>query len=498
MGTERRGVLYATPFATPFIIHNLEQPEAAQYVRMLDNHVKPQSILPRRTNCSYDDSRGWRWMGTYSGLRLQKGKGEKQRMFTNKDGLNNEMIHSIIEDDNHDIWVGTSCGIARLWIDGDSVRLIRNYDQHDNIPNESFANGRAMKTDDGTIVMQSMDHVVTFNPKNFRYEEMEEITLYPKLTKWIVGGREIMPGMTFDGHVMIDRTISRVAEMRANYDYKSMTLVFSGLNYWRPIQTNYRVRIKGVYDDWQVFNFSNDANLVSSDGLLHLPLNGLSPGTYRIELQASMIPDKWEVRPFVWTLHIDQPWWRSTGIYLLLFGVMALLLIVNVMVYTKNTRLRMMLYNEEEDVLRRLRNYVERCNALKEEVLTPYTQQVGNVTRSSKDNNGEFVEVMTELVKYVNEHQREKFSLNDLAKISGIEMERLYVLLSDNLYKSPRQLALRLRLKQAAELLRTTQMTIEEIAEHFNFVSVNYLIASFYHQYRQTPKEYRRIEKLKN
>ena len=34
-------------------------------------------------------------------------------------------------------------------------------------------------------------------------------------------------------------------------------------------------------------------------------------------------------------------------------------------------------------------------------------------------------------------------------------------------------------------------MTVEEIAERFNFVSPNYLIASFYHEYRMTPMAYR-------
>ena len=34
-------------------------------------------------------------------------------------------------------------------------------------------------------------------------------------------------------------------------------------------------------------------------------------------------------------------------------------------------------------------------------------------------------------------------------------------------------------------------LTVEEIAERFNFVSPNYLIASFYHEYRMTPMAYR-------
>ena len=54
-----------------------------------------------------------------------------------------------------------------------------------------------------------------------------------------------------------------------------------------------------------------------------------------------------------------------------------------------------------------------------------------------------------------------------------------------------RSLVAKLRLKDAAELLKDQQLSLEDIAERCGFVSTNYFIACFYHYYRQTPVGYR-------
>ena len=221
LGTQQRGLLYSRPYPSPFKTYSWEQPEALRYAAMMDRMPKSDEVLPRRINCMLRDSRGWTWLGAYTGLQLQKGKGELTRTFTLKDGLNNEMIHSIIEDDHHDVWVGTSYGISKLWIQGDSITLITSYDQQDNIPNESFVNGRVMKLDDGTIVMQALDHVVTFNPDALNTERIRRTVLYPKLARLMVNGRVIAPGVAYDGHVILDRAITRVKEINVNYNQNS-------------------------------------------------------------------------------------------------------------------------------------------------------------------------------------------------------------------------------------------------------------------------------------
>lgn len=493
IGTEHRGLLYAKPIVSPFHTFPLDSPEGRHYLSLLDKHAVDQSQqLPRHVNCKYQDSRGWTWTGHYTGLECVKPGAAKPLVYTSADGLLNEKVHSIVEDTQHDLWVSTSNGIAHLFIRKGKVTRIETYTSYDNVPVESFANGRVMRMDNGTIVMQSLDHIVTFNPKVFHTDTLYRMKMYPKLVRVMVNGQIVQPGKTIDGRVLLDVAPTRIKEFHVNYDQNSVNLTFSGLNYFRPVQTYYRVRVKGIYNQWRVLSYTNSGGLVDKNGKLHLPLVGMSPGRYEVELQASLSPDYWPQEPFVWILYVDQPWWRTTGIYLLLLLLLAVLVVANVYRFFRNTRLRMQRHNEESDTLKLVKSYVERCSSLSHELLTPYTVSLSSDTDAKTDLNKDFVRAMMKIVPYVNQRKGDIDSVRELAVVAGVEPKTLYEQLPKNLYKSPRPMALFLRVQEGEQLLRTTDLTVEDIAERCRFVSPNFFIASFYHQYRQTPSAYRK------
>ena len=407
------------------------------------------------------------------------------------------MIHSVIEDDNHDIWVGTSFGISHLMIADGEVVNIDTYTQGDNVPNESFVNARAMKQPDGTIIMQSLDHIVVFNPKDLPQDRLRNMVLAPKLVRIMVNGHHLETGKEIDGKIILDRAISRIRELSVDYNQNTLSLTFSGLNFARPIQTCYRVRVQGLYDDWKVYTFNNSQGQVDPKGLFHLQLPALKPGKYVIEIQVSSSPDRFELRPYTWVIYVNEPWWRSSGIYLLLGLIVCLLAIANVIFYNYNTRLDMMRNNKEGDIMRRIRNYVTRCDELHNELLLP---GIATTEEESADdpqqNNKLFINTMLTIVPFIHSHANEKVTMTMLSEQTGMEVAKLFELLSSNLYLSPRQLVGRLRLQEASELLLTTDKSVEEIANDLMFVTPNYFISCFYHHFRQTPKDYRKSKAL--
>lgn len=491
LGTERRGLLYSRPYKIPFVSYTWDEPEALQYSRMMDAQPQPES-LPRHVNCTYTDSRGWKWTGTYTGLLLEKPGEAEVRHFTTHDGLQNEMVRSIIEDDMHNMWIATSFGVSHLYIRDGDVHQVESYNHRDNVPRESFVNGRVMKLDDGTIVMQALDHVMAFHPSNFYDEELKGMRLYPKLVRLMVNGHFISAGTKLDGKLILDKAITRTREITVNYSHNTLLLTFSGLNYMRPSQTYYRMRIKGLYDSWKVFSYANSDGRVDSRGLFHLPLTALSPGTYELELQASMQPDAWPEEPLTWIIRVEEPWWRSTGIYLLLVVTIVVLILVNIIFFIRNTRLRFMRNNEETDVLRRVKSIAERCNIMSGELLTPQLRAYDGDADIQNELSDDFEKAMLVIVPYLNKNNNESVTIHQLAAVSGTPLEKLYQSIAANLYKSPRTLVLKLRLQKAAEMLLKAdrQTAVEDVARECRFVSTNYFIASFYHYYRQTPQDY--------
>lgn len=451
IGTQERGLLYAKSYPSPFKAYDHRAPEYSQYLQLMDRELTDRQPLPRKVNCIYTDSRGWKWTGTYTGLTLELPNGQK-RVFSSRDGMTNEVIHSVMEDDQHDIWASSSFGIFHLFIRDGKVIHLEPYTNQDNIPNESFLNGRVVKLDDGTIVMQSLDHVVAFNPTKFQGARFGSMVLYPKLIRLMVNGMPVEPNREVDGRIIIDRSVSRVAEFSVNYNQNSLGLTFSGLNYLRPLQTYYRVRVKGVaaYNDWRIFSFGKSNGIVDKHGMLHLPLLGLEPGTYQIELQASLWPETWPQEPFVWIIHVEQPWWRTTGLYLTLGFILLLLLVANFLVFNRNTRLRLLCNNEEADILHRIRTFAARCESMAPDQSAPASSPLQEGQEENNDMSSPFIEAMARIVPYVNAHRETDYTVDDLAAIAGIEKKQLYNLLSDQIDRSPRQLVSHLHLQKAS------------------------------------------------
>ena len=307
----------------------------------------------------------------------------------------------------------------------------------------------------------------------------------------MVNGREMKPDMKLDGRVILDKAITRTSELTVGYNQNSLDLTFSGLNFMRPTQTYYRLRMPGYIDDWEVYSYydRNGNGMVDENGILHLPLIGMGPGRYQLELQVSMSPEEWTHEPFIWTINVEEPWWRTKGLYALLCFVGAVLFLLNFYHYNRNQLLRMNIINNEAELLHRISSYAVRCKLLENEVLTPYSLQ----TDGSVQTDSAFAEIMMKVVPFVQDckEQEVHFNMHQLAEVAGVDMTQFLEEMSLHLNDSPRLLMLNLRLSKVADMLKETDFSIETIAEQLGFKSTNYIIASFFHHYRMTPNDYR-------
>ena len=499
LGTEKRGLLYARPHVVPFNAYGWDEPEAMYYAKLLDKNATPvYTYRDKNVNCVYRDSRGWDWVGTSTGLQLYRNKNVRlPELITRRDGLLNNVIHCIQEDNSHNIWVVCSYGLCCLIFNGDKIRFINRYNQYDGIPNESFVNGRSMLLNDGTIVMQGLDHVLTFNPdKMATISDSTRTEIYPKLIRLYVNGNDVFTGQEMDGNVILKKALTRTKVLDLNYNQNSISLTFSGLNYFRPQQTFYRVRVSGpgMSEKWVVYSQYNSGGLVDGNGLLHLPLPSLEPGTYKIEIQTSMWPDDWHTTPYEWIINVNEPWWRTTGIFLLVGVLLGILLMVYLYMYLKNAGLKARRDSEEQNIIKRIKSFADRCDAHSGMVLEPMPEEVTDhniiaISRFPK----EFTDMMEVVIPALLSKPNKKYSMRELSNIAGMNLPEFYQLVTSNIYKNPRPVALQMMLSRANEIIKKdNEKDIAEIAAECGFASPNYFISQFYHRYHVTPLEFRK------
>ena len=491
VGTKRRGVLYSQPTASPFKIMPIETPQAQTYVEMMQG--MEQNITEfqgMNANCLFTDSRGWSWIGTTTGLYMYKDPHQEPIVFTRRTGFYNDVIHSVVEDANHNIWVTTSAGLSFIRFKGEEVEFVNSFNDNDNVPAEAFINSKAKLLPDSQIVLQTIDHVLLFHPEEFSFVNTpQSYKLFPKLSKLMVNGNIVEPNIPLDGNIIIDRAIARASVINLNSDQNSLSLTFSALNYFRPLQSYYHVRIKGTGDEhWQTYSYFN-SDLVDNKGMLHLPLFDLEPGNYAIEVQASMFPDKWEGEPFSWDIVVNQSWWQAKGMYYLYAFLILLLVIANLYVYIKNTRMRVRRNHEEGDIISKIRMFVGRADGIEQEMFAPQTDELTG--GSGQQLEPEFTDIMQKLMPLVRESHKEELSMHKLSDMANVDIVHLYEVIAANIYKSPRDMIRQMKLRKAAELLATTDMTVEQIADECRFYTPNYFIGNFFHEHKRTPAEYR-------
>ena len=498
LGTEKRGLLYARPHPIPFKAHKWEEKISLYYSDLLDKNVTPvYTYRDKSVNCVFHDSRGWDWVGTSTGLQIYRNASMRlPQLVTRRDGLLNNVIHCIQEDQLHNIWVASSFGVCCLILDGDKIRYINRYNQYDGIPSESFVNGRSMILDDGTIVMQGLDHVLAFNPNNMAtLNDTSKSDLFPKLIRLFVNGTDVRTGQNLGGNVILQKAITRTKIIDLNYNQNSLSLTFSGLNFFRPQQTFYRVRVTGpgMNGRWDVYTPYNSGGLVDGNGLLHLPLPSLIPGTYTIEVQTSMTPDDWHTTPYEWIINVNEPWWRTTGILLLGCLLLVVLLIVYLYMYLKNAGLKARRDNEEQGIIKRIKSFADRCDSRSGMILEPMPEEVTNhniiaISEFPK----EFTDMMEVIMPTLLKKSGKTLTMRELSNIAGMKLPEFYQLITSNIYKNPRPVALQMMLSKAYEILRKNkEKDIAEIGTECGFVSPNYFISQFYHKYHMTPLEFR-------
>ena len=493
IGTEKRGLLYSKYIKSPFNVMTWDNPLSVKYAEMMDKVCTYDMLVKgHRLNCTYKDSRGWIWVGSLNGLYYFK-PGQKDSICVKKeDGMVNDVVHSIIEDGKHNIWVSTSNGIVGLVIKNGKVTFVNSFINSDGIPAEAFVNGRAMRLDDGTIVMQALDHVVSFNPMKMSIMEGNNILLHPKFVRLQVNGTNIFAGTEIDGRVVTEKAVSRLNMIELPSTQNSLSLKFSSLNYFRPIQTYYRYRVSGLQDKWVMLSYYNSRGLVDKNGILHLPLLGLKPGNYMVEVQASMYPGKWTTPPVKVVVKIKEPWWRTTGLTLLISGVFLILIIWNIVIFSGNSRLKMKRNVSEVELFRRIDGFISRAESCRMEKQTQRSvnDESEDVT-SGADLDKDAVELLMELVPYSRNGKLDHNVLVQLAMKKRIKLTDIYDIITNNIFRSPALLTMAMLLEKASRDLIESGMTVEEIAEKNNFASPNYFIAMFFRRYGMTPLQWR-------
>lgn len=278
---------------------NLSSTDTPEFTNINHEANNKNSLSDKLATCLVEGVDGTIWVGTDTGLNSIDPITFEVKRFLKKDGLRDEKIMALLVDDYGNLWGSTvGNGIFKLNNTTKEFSFIR---KEDGLISNNFLLSSAFKNNQGILFFGSDSGVQRIDPKLFETFQPPEIDFF--FTDLIVSTASLGES---------DETLSNLSnEINLKYNERSFSVHYTALNYHLPKNTQYSYRIKELNDVW-----------VDNGSERNIKFNGLSPGSYTLEVLAKNQDVNFKNDKIKIGLIISPPWWGTNVayfIYLLLF-----------------------------------------------------------------------------------------------------------------------------------------------------------------------------------
>ena len=101
-------------------------------------------------------------------------------------------------------------------------------------------------------------------------------------------------------------------------------------------------------------------------------------------------------------------------------------------------------------------------------------------------------------IGYISKHYKRRITLEEVAQYTGVGERRMQILFKEELHTTFNEFLNNFRINKARDLLRSTSLSIEEIAEETGYSSRQHFILTFKKFTEMTPNQYRKYPLRRN
>ena len=255
------------------------------------NSKDPASISSNIVSCFYEDPKGIIWIGTWAGglCHFDYATG-KFKTYTIKDGLPDNTVYSILEDDKNNLWLGTGNGLSQF----DPVKKIFiNYEYKDGLQDNVFGAGRRARP----AKCKGKDGVLYFGgPGGLNFFDPSQLKPNSDLAPVVITQFKL-----FDNLV---KGANEAKEIVLKHDENYFSFEFASLSFYNADKNQYAYQLTGVDKDW-----------VYSGSRRYAGYTDIGPGKYVFKVKATNNDGIWNEEGVSLTIVIRPPWWRTWWAY---------------------------------------------------------------------------------------------------------------------------------------------------------------------------------------
>jgi len=276
--------------------------------------LDPQHKIRYSGNIGYifQDKRGWFWIGTIAGLFRYNENSKQVAFFSMTDGLPDNYVTGILQDDDENLWISTAGGLAKmsaadLYKNPSSAAnnknakpdLFKRYFITDGLPTTTFNGASAFKDSEGKMYFGTVAGVVSFDAHDFSDNKIAPPVYITSIK-------------ILNQNLKSDSSIIDLKHLQLHYSDKSVSFEFAALNFIHPEKNSFAVQLVGFDKDWQYIGDRNFADYTN-----------LHPGEYTFRVKAANNDGVWNESGASITLDVVPPFWMTNWFYALCFVLVA-------------------------------------------------------------------------------------------------------------------------------------------------------------------------------
>ena len=399
------------------------------------------------------------------------------KSFTTNNGLANNTVKGIVEDNQGMLWIATDNGLS---IFNPKTETFSNYSRKDGLLSSQFYFNGAIRdakgkiylgTDEGLMAVTGVNHAV-HNAARLRFTEL------------LVDNQPVFAGSDY-----LDDDISIAKRLCIHESDKSFTIFFSALNYGNDSQGVYLYRMKGYENDW----------VQLQPGQHSVRYSTLPAGSYQFEVKyiPSFDSDKEQVisvdikvTPYFW-----KSWWFVS---LMVIAFIAFLL------YIYTSRLEKMREREVEKLYRPIEAALKdsdepgklqsRIQMILENQKRYQDSQKKSIEADRKqvaEKERPFMDIVMEVME--KNYDNSEFGVQELADEMRMNRSVLSKMLNAEAGQPTAQFIRNYRLDIAKKMIteNVANRNITEIAYRVGFNDPKYFTRCFTKQYGESPSAFK-------
>jgi len=288
--------------------------QTGEFETYLHKENDTSSLTNNSVNVLFEDSKKRLWIGIDDGgLNLFIRETRSFRRYTTEDGLPDNTIIGILEDDNGDLWISSHRGLTRAKIISEGEKPVvkfRNYGVQDGLQGQVFNRWAFFKSNTGDMYFGGLNGFNVFNP-----DSLKDNTIIPPvhLTDFLLFNKSVPIGAK---NSPLQKHISQTRKIVLKHNQTFLTFQYIAVNYIFSEKNQYAYIMHGFDKGWNYVGNKKDATYTN-----------LNPGEYTFTVKASNNDGIWNEEGVSVDVVIMPPWW-NTWWFITLFSVLVAALLL--------------------------------------------------------------------------------------------------------------------------------------------------------------------------